>query len=54
MDIIIFTYGGGQGVGMGRAGGIICSEKWKNHNSTNFKIKFDIIFICIIFLCDGY
>ena len=43
MDIKSFTHWGGQG---GWAGGIIHSEKLKNHkNSTHTKIKFPITFI---------
>ena len=41
MDIKIFTYGEARGAGMGQAGGIIHSEKWKNHkNSTLLKSNF--------------
>ena len=50
MDIK-FLHMGGPG---GQAWGIIHSENWKNHkNSTNYKIKFYIIFIDLFFY-DGY
>ena len=43
IDIKKKSYTGG---GKGRAGGVICSEKWENHkNSTHTKIKFYIILI---------
>ena len=45
MDIQIFTYGGSE-----QAGGVIHSEKLKNHkNSTHSKIKFCIISIEFFF-----
>ena len=41
MDIKNFKYDGARGPGKGRVGGIIRSEKQKNHkNSTHTKIKF--------------
>ena len=44
---------GSRGAGIGQAGGVISSEKLKNHkNSTHSKIKFNIIFIFFLSAID--